>query len=149
MRNLYLLDQYRRRGPDVIRFWGSEGDDTCGTFAIPSCIDRALLWIIASCGEGWDHVSVSRTNRTPNWPEMEQIARLFFEDDETAMQLHVPEADHVNMHATTLHWWRPNDGQTIPRPPSVLVGIGKVPLANREEALALMRSMRREKLIHE
>jgi hypothetical protein len=53
---------------------------------------------------------------------MESVKRAFFEDHETAMQLHVPPADHVNMHPTTLHLWRPQ-GIEIPRPPSILVGV--------------------------
>jgi len=65
---------------------------------------------------GWDHVSVSRTSRCPNWPEMEFVKRKFFEDNETAMQLHVAIADHINMHPYTLHLWRPHNAE-IPMPP--------------------------------
>jgi hypothetical protein len=121
MRNLKLLDQYRRTDKDVIRFYGSVGDQTCGVFAVPSKIDRAPLMVIASSDLGWDHVSVSRKNRIPNWAEMSQIKGLFFKDDETAMQLHVPVSDHVNDHPYCLHLWRPHDN-SIPRPPSCLVG---------------------------
>lgn len=121
MRNLHLLDAYRDRGPDVMRLWGWAGDETCGAFYVPSPIDKAPLKIIASSGEGWDHVSVSRQNRCPNWPEMDHVKRLFFRDDETAMQLHVPPSDHINLHPHCLHLWRPQS-QEIPRPPSILVG---------------------------
>lgn len=109
------------RGREVLSLWGWEGDETCGAFLIPSCIDRQPLKVIASSGEGWDHVSVSRQNRCPNWQEMEQIAALFFKDDECAFQLHVPRNDHINMHPFCLHWWRPLD-QEIPRPPAIMVG---------------------------
>lgn len=121
MRNLHLLDAYRETGPDVVRLWGFVGDETCGMFHVPSPTDRAPLRIVASSGEGWDHVSVSRQNRCPNWPEMEHIKRLFFKDDETAMQLHVPPSDHVNFHPYCLHLWRPH-GVEIPRPPAYMVG---------------------------
>ena len=77
--------------------------------------------LIASSGEGWDHVSVSRSSRCPNWPEMEHIKRLFFLDHETAMQLHVPPSEHVNHHPYCLHIWRPL-GVEIPVPPSIMVG---------------------------
>jgi len=70
----------------------------------------------------WDHVSVSRANRCPNWPEMEHVKRLFFQDTETAMQLHVPAADHINNHPYCLHLWRPH-GVEIPRPPAIFVGV--------------------------
>jgi hypothetical protein len=120
MRDLTLLGAYR----DVlheIAAYGAIGDSGCGSFTVPSPIDRAPMRVIASSGEGWDHVSVSRKNRCPNWPEMEHVKRLFFRDDETAMQLHVPPSQHISFHPHCLHLWRPNDGQEIPRPPSIMV----------------------------
>lgn len=123
MRNLRLLDAYRITNPVELRIYGGwSGDDTCGAFRIPSSIDRQLLMVVASNGEGWDHVSVSRRNRCPNWEEMEHVAALFFKDDETAMQLHVPRAEHLSLHPYCLHWWRPHDA-AIPRPPSNMVAI--------------------------
>lgn len=121
MRNLNLLDVFRETGPDVVRLWGFVGDETCGMFHLPSPIDRSPLRVIASSGEGWDHVSVSRQNRCPNWPEIEHVKRLFFKEDETAMQLHVPPSDHINCHPYCLHLWRPH-GIEIPRPPAFMVG---------------------------
>lgn len=125
MRNLDLLNAYRRTGPEIYRMWGFVGDETCGAFEVPSCTDRAPLMVIASGGEGWDHVSVSRKNRCPNWPEMELVKRLFFRDAETAMQLHVPPSDHINNHPHCLRLWRPQDAE-IPRPPSIMVGLSTV-----------------------
>ena len=121
MRDLRPLECYRLKTPEVLRLWGWYGDETCGAFLVPSEIDGGTLKVIASAAEGWDHVSVSRQNRCPNWPEMEQIKHLFFKDDETAMQLHVPPSDHINHHPYCLHLWRPLD-QEIPRPPGILVG---------------------------
>jgi hypothetical protein len=69
---------------------------------------------------------------------MEQVKRLFFRDDETAMQLHVPPSDYVNAHPYTLHLWRPLD-QEIPRPPSVMVGIGSSPLKSAQDARLMHR----------
>jgi len=76
----------------------------------------AFLRIIASFGEGWDHVSVSLEKRCPTWAEMEAVKRAFFYPNEVAMQLHVATADHINRHPYTLHMWRPHD-QPIPLPP--------------------------------
>lgn len=121
MRNLHSLDRYRRADPDVMRHYGWAGDDTCGVFEVPSPIDGGVLRVIASAGAGWDHVSVSRRNRCPNWPEMDHIKRLFFADDETVMQLHVPATDHISDHDNCLHLWRPHRAE-IPRPPSWMVG---------------------------
>jgi len=121
MRNLNLLDAIRETGSEIISFWGWVGDETCGMFWVTSPIDHAQMKVIASSGGGWDHVSVSRRNRCPNWPEMEHVKRMFFRDDETAMQLHVPPADHINCHPYCLHLWRPLDAE-IPRPPAEFVG---------------------------
>jgi hypothetical protein len=120
MRNLMLLEAYRDREAEL-DIYGAHGDSTCGCFAIPSPIDGQKLGVIASAGGGWDHVSVSRSNRCPNWPEMEFVKRHFFKEDETAMQLHVPPSEHINMHPYALHLWRPQNVE-IPRPPGWMVG---------------------------
>lgn len=120
MRDLTKLDAFRVRTPQVLDHYGSYGDGTCGVFSIPSPIDYRLMRVVASSGEGWDHVSVSRETRCPNWAEMEYVKRLFFRDEETAMQLHVPPADHISVHPNCLHLWRPLDTE-IPRPPAMMV----------------------------
>lgn len=121
MRDLRVIDGFRLRTADVLRIYGSFGDETCGVFVVPSPIDGAPLKVIASSECDWDHVSVSRVNRTPNWPEMARVKELFFRDGETVMQLHVPAADHINDHPFCLHLWRPQK-EEIPRPPSFMVG---------------------------
>ena len=133
MRDLDLLNRYRRRDKHVLDNWGWHGDHSCGMFMIPSPFDQKPIAVVASSGEGWDHVSVSRSNRCPNWPEMEFIAGLFFKDDETAMQLHVPTSDHINNHPYCLHWWRPH-GAPIPRPDAIMVGIKDAGLLSPENA---------------
>jgi len=120
MKNLRLLDTYRDCSRQVLEHFGGFGDETCGTFLLPSPIDKAGMRIIASADGGWDHVSVSRANRCPNWPEMEHVKRLFFRDDETAMQLHVPPSEHLSLHPHCLHLWRPQAAE-IPRPPAIFV----------------------------
>lgn len=120
MKNLHLLDKYRHIETEL-KIAGAVGDDRGGFFHVPSPIDGQTIRVMASAGDGWDHVSVSRISRCPNWPEMEHIKGIFFKDNETAMQLHVPSADHVNYHPYCLHLWRPLD-QEIPRPPSIMVG---------------------------
>jgi hypothetical protein len=83
-------------------------------------LQRWGLLIIVGTSHGWDHVSVSRRDRTPTWEEMERVKRWLFENNETAMQLHVPPSDHINVHGHALHIWRPQNTE-IPRPPSKLV----------------------------
>lgn len=121
MRNLFEIDQYRDRSQEVYRFFGDYGDHETGAFFVPSPRTGVILKIIASAGLEWDHVSVSLKNRCPNWPEMELVKRMFFKDDEIAMQLHVPPCDHISYHPYCLHLWRPQNIE-IPRPPNALVG---------------------------
>lgn len=119
MIDLRLLDAFRVRNTIVDRSCLPLSKE--GAFILKSPIDGGDLRIIASVGDGWDHVSVSRATRCPNWEEMEHVARHFFRSDEVAMQLHVPTRDHINYHPHCLHWWRPLTGE-IPRPPNDLVG---------------------------
>lgn len=119
MRNLNNLNQYRDI-ETAKRLYGFVGDHETGMFRIPSLTDSVEMTIIASVGGGWDHVSVSRTDRCPTWEEMEHVKRSFFKEEETAFQLHVPPNDHISFHHTCLHLWRPIDGK-IPMPPSWMV----------------------------
>ena len=123
MKNLAMrdIDCWRDRSRRTLKFYGSFGDETCGVFNLRSPIDSANFHIVASVGEGWDHVSASRANRCPNWPEMEFVKRLFFEPGEVAMQLHVAVSEHLSLHPYCLHIWRPNDGREIPLPPAIMV----------------------------
>lgn len=90
------------------------GDVTCGFFALNN------LRIIASSGDGWDHVSVSLPNRCPTWDEMCRVKRLFFHEDECVIQYHPPEEDYVNENEFVLHMWKPHDVK-IPMPPVYMV----------------------------
>ena len=105
------LQVYRRE------LHGDMGDLRNGCMVIPA---RGLT-IVFSNGEGWEHVSVSRADRCPAWDEMEWVKRQFWHDGDTVMQLHVPVADHINVHPRCLHLWRPVDVE-IPRPPWYMVG---------------------------
>lgn len=116
--DLTQLNQYRTPFPDG--FSMTQGPAS-GVFLIPNPHNPYYLRVIADVKLGWEHVSVSLPHRCPTWDEMETIKRLFFRDNETVMQLHVPEKDHVNYHPFCLHLWRPLN-KTIPRPPQVLVG---------------------------
>jgi len=126
MRDLHELDQYRidldnARLPNEC--FGGVGEldlSKNGAFVIQH--HGILLKVLAACGKGWDHVSVSTPHRIPTWPEMDFIKRLFFEDDEVAMQLHVTPKDHINNHPFVLHLWRPRSKlRSIPLPPKELV----------------------------
>ncbi len=127
MRKLSALNSYRCRQSE--NRWAAmmgdvpnygEHDDTGGVFFIKPKLTGPTFKCLAGSGLGWDHVSISLPNRCPTWEEMDKLKRLFFEDDETAFQLHLPPSDHISVHPFCLHIWRPHD-QEIPLPPKGMV----------------------------
>ncbi len=117
--------------PDLENWRWREGEyaslpgEDFGAFVIPGPCGRDLR-VIASSGDEslgilWEHVSVSLPNRCPNWPEMDFIKRLFWDDEEAVMQLHPPRSRWINNHPYCLHMWRPTKEQ-IPLPPDDAVG---------------------------
>lgn len=120
MRSLNELNKYRIISKRVMEIYGSIGDESNGAFSVKSPVDASQLVVIASTDDEWEHVSVSRRTRPPSWREMEYIAKMFFNENETWVQYHVPKSEHVNIHPNCLHWWR-SVNKTFPRPPSEMV----------------------------
>jgi hypothetical protein len=81
----------------------------------------AVLRMIGSDGEGWEHVSVSLEDRCPTWDEMCFVKDLFWLPSECVVQYHPPESEYVNNHRFCLHLWRPTVGDII-LPPGEFVG---------------------------
>lgn len=77
--------------------------------------------VIASDGEGWEHVSVSFPDRCPTWDEMCKVKALFWDDEDCVIQYHPPQSAHINNHPYCLHMWRPV-AAAIPMPPGWMVG---------------------------
>lgn len=94
----------------------------CGMFLIP--YRSNTLTVMVSDGleivDGWEHVSISLKNRCPNWEEMCFVKDLFWDEEETVQQLHVPKSLHINIHPHCLHLWRKINGN-IELPPSYMV----------------------------
>ena len=113
MRNLLEPDIARFRDPigeNIMKRLADDfvpGNPRHGVFQVPHHPTGVVLKVMVSAGgrggEAWDHVSVSLPNRCPNRLEMSAVARLFFGEDEVAVQLHVQASDHVNVHPYTLH----------------------------------------------
>lgn len=78
------------------------------------------VFIIASYGGGWDHVSASLDNRCPTWDEMCKIKNMFFNDDEIVLQYHPAKSDYINIHPYCLHLWRPQN-EVIICPPKYMI----------------------------
>ena len=112
---------------DVPEMRTSAADGNNGVFKVDSVEPGWTLFLIASDGLQWEHVSVraQRTpskSRTPTWREMCQIKSLFWDAEDVVMQLHPKRSDYINNHPHVLHLWRPI-GQTIPTPDYSLVGV--------------------------
>lgn len=121
----FLVEPYRIKLPTFRSRWSRYGDNH-GNFLIPY-LRGVYLGVLATSGDwpaaelpeeyAWEHVSVSLPNRTPTWPEMDFVCRLFWAEDEIVMQLHVPPKENINVYPHCLHMWRPLS-TAIPRPPS-------------------------------
>jgi hypothetical protein len=92
-----------------------------GAFILPAAAGRAKLAIIASDGDGWEHVSVSTSYRCPTWGEMCAVKSLFWGPEDLVVQYHPPASEYVNNHPYCLHLWKPI-GVLLPNPPLWMVG---------------------------
>lgn len=93
-------------------------------FALPG--EARMICVIASDGEGWQHVSVSfgqASPKTPSWEVMCAVKALFWEPSDWVVQFHPAETEYVNNHPGCLHMWRCTDGRAQPTPDSILIGI--------------------------
>lgn len=97
-------------------------DGNNGVFMLTSIMDGKSMMVVASDGESWEHVSVSRRNRCPTWEEMCQVKSLFWDEEDCVVQFHPPKDQYVNNHPYCLHLWKPNKTQ-IPLPPSWMIGL--------------------------
>lgn len=137
MRTSLHINKHRRRIP------GSKYDTTdafgmYGMFSIPISAEGC---IVAEClvsagdtpealamGADWEHVSVKivdvvnglRKIRIPTWDEMCKVKELFWNEEETVIQIHPAKSEYVNTHACVLHLWRPRDGK-LRLPPKICV----------------------------
>lgn len=126
-KDLTLAEKYR---VSIVSAYSSNTGDRFGVFMLKR--GKTLLKVIACEASvtkemglpAWDHVSVSANQAgkdcTPDWYDMCYVKKLFFEDSECVMQLHVPSEKHVNFHEHCLHLWRPAD-EKIPLPPQYMV----------------------------
>ena len=120
--NEHLKNHRIIRGPLA----SNSGFGMTGAFLFTSPIDNVEMVVISDDGiqSQWEHVSVSRKKRCPNWPEMCFIKDLFWDEEEMVIQYHPPKSEYVNMHPNVLHMWRPKKKKII-APPSILVGLKK------------------------
>lgn len=109
------IEQYRYK---VGKLASDSSYGNNGFFVIPFKNDQ--LRVIASDSRGWDHVSVSCSDRCPTWEEMCFVKDLFFTEEETVIQYHPPKSVYINYHPFVLHLWRSHE-YNVPLPPRELI----------------------------
>ena len=65
-------------------------------------------------GKRWLHLSVSRRDRLPSWPELREVKNLFLGREVMAVQVLPIESKYVNIHPNVLHLWRCVDADPCP-----------------------------------
>lgn len=112
------LEQIKESNRIIVGYVGPDGGQ--GEIHMPTW-KGSIIW---SFGGGWEHVSVAPYQKriTPSWDDMCRIKEIFFKEDECVVQYHPPKSQYVNNMQNCLHIWRPLN-ETMPMPPSILVGI--------------------------
>ena len=119
------VEQYRM----LEGIWGTPPFTKYGMFSIPSPVDkkRVLKVLCADMDSSeWQHVSVSLTNRCPNWAEMSYVKDLFWGEDQTVLQFHPKKSEYSNNHPYVLHLWK-KAGEEHALPPTILTGVKGLP----------------------
>ena len=122
MKDLRQLNQYRNVENQKLITSDSFRKSLWGVFEIP-LNQNETAYVIADNGLNspeWEHVSVSLKTRCLTWEEMCKIKDLFFEEDETVIQIHPSKKHYVNVYNFCLHLWKPKI-EKLPLPPSDLV----------------------------
>ncbi len=63
--------------------------------------------ILFSLDAPWIHVSVSRTDRIPDWEDLRLTKLAFIGPSRYAIQIVPPVDEYVNIHPNCLHLWSP------------------------------------------
>ena len=112
------IENYRQNHPTL---GGSDPGVNWGYF------ERGVLRIISSgdCNgnpesKGWEHVSVSCTNRCPTWEEMCKVKDMFWRDDETVIEFHPRKESYVKAHPYCLHLWKMAETEYLLPPKELL-----------------------------
>lgn len=115
-----FLNKHRREHPLLGKNDASWGFNGYFEFEV-NCIP---IKVVASDGEGWQHVSVSlvASSFTASWDMMCKVKDLFWEPEDAVIQIHPPKSEYVNFHKGCLHLWRCIDGREQPLPHWILVG---------------------------
>jgi hypothetical protein len=122
-------EKYRDQDDPNLSTTARDGNN--GLFYLDSPRPGWKLAVIASDGEGWEHISLQAfrykgigaliQSRTPQWDEMCYAKDQFWDAEDLCIQVHPRHSEYVNCHPNVLHIWRPI-GIEIPTPDQYLIG---------------------------
>lgn len=100
-------------------------DGGVGVFTKGVLKGATVIWSYAG---GWEHVSICPINRTPTWDEMCMLKEMFWNENETVVQIHPAKENYVNNMKNCLHLWKPIEKYSgkLPIPNELFVGIKEV-----------------------
>ncbi len=120
----HVPEKYRMKLPRSHPNYSDSSFGNNGAFFIDVLRCNRPFQIVASDGEGWEHVSVSWPGKKqcPSWVVMCAIKDLFWDAEDLVIQYHPPESDYINCHPYTLHLWRKSGTNDFAeRPPLYMV----------------------------
>ncbi len=85
-----------------------------------NCLDnlgrrlRVIISVERVVGQKWLHVSLSNSERLPNWNELRDAKDLFIGKQRKAILILPPEGEYVNDNPYVLHLWCCLDGDPLP-----------------------------------
>ena len=111
--NNHLLNNLIREfdNDEIFQFYGHYTDP----------VTRKDYLVKFTRGFGWEHLSASTRNKTPEWDIMCKLKEIFWRDDECCVEYHPKREDYVNNMPYCLHIWKKIDSE-FDTPPSILVG---------------------------
>lgn len=130
--NFTELEPFRQHfEQDELKSLNSEPGQREGAFVFLK--GEVNLSVLVQISDGWEHVSVAGQTMQmvdnemktqpvmPTWDDMSAIKAVFFEEEETVIQIHPPRSMNASAHDCTLHLWRPTGKVEFPLPPESLV----------------------------
>ena len=78
-------------------------------------------------GRPWLHTSVSRRDlNIPSYGDLALVKSLFVGKERMAIQVFVPEEEHVNIHPGVLHLWTPLEHSPLPDFRTMVGGVAMI-----------------------
>jgi len=76
---------------------------------------RVISSVIVSSDHGaWLHVSCSREDCLPSYDDVRDVKRVFIGAHRVAVEVHAPDAEHININPMVRHLWARLDARATP-----------------------------------